>query len=430
MAHKLLKTCALVAVLGVVGPLAACSTSNGDRSGATDSGGGEGTDSTSSSSSGGSESGSGGASSGSSSGGASGGGSGSGADSGPDSTVDGKADATLDGEDTGDGAVGPRFVSVSVGDTSACALTTTGSVECWGSPRKLGSGSTSLVPVPVTGLTGGVTTVSVGGSLTWGYDSACAITAAGGVECWGANGFGELGNDSSTNSLVPVPVTGLTSGVTAVSAGSLSACAITAAGGVECWGYDADGELGNNSTTNSLVPVPVTGLTSGVTSVSVGAFSSCAVTADGNVECWGYNGDGELGNNSTTSSSVPVPIVTSGPLDGGTDASIDAGTDASSESGAAKDAGADSGCPGVDTSSDLNNCGGCGVKCPQGAGDAFCSGGVCNCMGIVCLNYCVGVPCGNYCLNTQTTCTCEGCPAGLTCVPSETSAGGKCIDGG
>jgi alpha-tubulin suppressor-like RCC1 family protein len=105
-----------------------------------------------------------------------------------------------------------------------------------------------------------------------------------------------------------VQVSGLTSGVIAVSAGGDSACAVTIGGGVECWGYNGYGQLGNNSTTNSSVPVQVSGLTSGVTAVSAGNVSACALTTGGSVECWGDNRYGELGNNSTTSSSVPVEV--------------------------------------------------------------------------------------------------------------------------
>jgi alpha-tubulin suppressor-like RCC1 family protein len=196
--------------------------------------------------------------------------------------------------------------AVSVGYYSACALTAGGSVECWGDNTygELGNNSTanSSVPVQVSGLTSGVTAVSVG------QDSACALTA-GGVECWGYNGSGELGNNSTTNSSVPVQVSGLMNGVTAVSAGSgASTCAVTAGGGVECWGDNYCGELGNNSTTNSSVPVQVSGLTNGVTAVSAGYCFACALTASGGVECWGGNNSGQLGNNPTTRSSVPVPV--------------------------------------------------------------------------------------------------------------------------
>jgi alpha-tubulin suppressor-like RCC1 family protein len=101
-----------------------------------------------------------------------------------------------------------------------------------------------------------------------------------------------------------VQVTGLTSGVTAVSVGQYTACALTAGGDVMCWGFGGDGELGDNATANSSVPVQVTGLTSGVTSVSAAVGTNCGVFACG-VQCWGSNQYAQLGN--TTLGDVLVP---------------------------------------------------------------------------------------------------------------------------
>src|SRR5262249_48320352 len=78
-------------------------------------------------------------------------------------------------------------------------------------------------------------------------------------------------------------------------------------GGVNCAGYNGYGELGNNSTTNSPMPVAVTGLF-GVTSVAVGGFHSCALSADGTVRCWGYNYAGQLGDGTTTQRLTPVLV--------------------------------------------------------------------------------------------------------------------------
>jgi hypothetical protein len=202
---------------------------------------------------------------------------------------------------------GTTATGMSASGDFACAVTAGGGVVCWGlgGDGRLGNNSTtnSSVPVQVSGLASGVTAASAGNRF------ACAVTAGGGVMCWGYNGYGELGNNSTTNSSVPVQVSGLTSGVTDVSAGvGGSACALTAGGAVECWGYNNFGQLGNNSTTNSSVAVQVSGLTSGVTAVSAGNVFACALAAGGGVECWGYNVSGELGNNSTTNSAVPVQV--------------------------------------------------------------------------------------------------------------------------
>jgi hypothetical protein len=84
-------------------------------------------------------------------------------------------------------------------------------------------------------------------------------------------------------------------------------------GTAQCWGNNGSGQLGDNSTTDSLVPVTVsgiTGLTAATTAVSVsaGSFHSCALMADGTAQCWGDNGIGQLGDNSTTDSPVPVSV--------------------------------------------------------------------------------------------------------------------------
>ena len=193
---------------------------------------------------------------------------------------------------------------VSASTFHSCALTSGGTVRCWGysDHGQLGNGSTTdgLVPVNVTGLGSGVTAISAGVVFS------CAVTSGGAVKCWGYNRDGQLGNGNIGNSLVPVDVTGLGSGVTAISAGGANSCALTSGGAVKCWGYNGDGQLGNGSTVNSSVPVDVTGLGSGVTAISAGSLQSCALTSGGAIKCWGSNVRGQLGNGSTTNSLVPV----------------------------------------------------------------------------------------------------------------------------
>jgi alpha-tubulin suppressor-like RCC1 family protein len=115
----------------------------------------------------------------------------------------------------------------------------------------LGWGDGDTAQAQSTTLGGsGITAVSAGGAHT------CWLKF-GGVQCWGANRSGQLGNGRNTESHVPVEVSGLGSGVSAISAGGDHTCALTTGGGVRCWGLNSSGQLGNGRQTNSNVPVPV-----------------------------------------------------------------------------------------------------------------------------------------------------------------------------
>ena len=209
----------------------------------------------------------------------------------------------------GGGAENPLGVAltgvtaVAVGDDLACAVAANGVVACWGNNTfgELGNtayGQNSLVPLEVAGIPGGANAIAAGKYF------ACAVTLGGGAMCWGFNPEGRLGNNStSASNGTPVQVVGLTSGVTALSIGRDSACAITAQGGVMCWGSNSNGKLGNNTTIDSSVPVQVAGLTAGATSISVADDGACAVVA-GAVLCWGSYAGGTLAGSSLT----PVPI--------------------------------------------------------------------------------------------------------------------------
>jgi alpha-tubulin suppressor-like RCC1 family protein len=153
-----------------------------------------------------------------------------------------------------------------------------------------------------TNLASIFTTVSAGRGHT------CALTAAGGVKCWGHNGLGQLGDGTKTNRSKPTDVVGLDSGVVSVSAGFLRTCAVTKEGGVKCWGYNTTGELGDGTTIDRSTPVDVIGLTTGVAAVSVGTFHACAVTTTGGVKCWGENRVGTLGDGTTKDRSMPVDV--------------------------------------------------------------------------------------------------------------------------
>ena len=199
--------------------------------------------------------------------------------------------------------------AVAGGAEHTCYLNSAGGVQCWGwnNVGQLGDGtlSSSSVPVSVTGLPSDVVGITAGAN---GEGHTCALTSAGGVKCWGLNQYGQLGNNSFTNSSVPVDVVGLASPVVAIAAGGLHTCALTTAGGIECWGRNQWGTLGDGTNTNSSVPVSVAGLGQPAVSVTGGGDHTCAILADQAVKCWGYNGFGELGNGSNVNSLVPVPV--------------------------------------------------------------------------------------------------------------------------
>ena len=105
-----------------------------------------------------------------------------------------------------------------------------------------------MVPVEVTGLVGAM-------AVATGSHHTCALLSSGAVACWGGNGFGELGNWSTTSSSTPVVVTGIHDAV-AVAASVEWSCAVLSGGAVECWGENDDAEIANGATT----PVAVLGL--------------------------------------------------------------------------------------------------------------------------------------------------------------------------
>jgi alpha-tubulin suppressor-like RCC1 family protein len=201
--------------------------------------------------------------------------------------------------------------AITAGAFHTCALlASTGGVKCWGfnSNGQLGDGTLNdgqRVPTNVVGLSSGVVAITAGDSHT------CALLmSAGGVQCWGGNG-GQLGDGTVTRRLVPTNVVGLSSAVAAITAGNYHTCALlTSSGGVHCWGGNGGGQLGDGTKIDRLVPISVVGLSSGVAAITAGAAHTCALLAStGGVQCWGNNGLGQLGDGMTTAWLVPTTSV-------------------------------------------------------------------------------------------------------------------------
>jgi hypothetical protein len=184
-------------------------------------------------------------------------------------------------------------------------LTEADGVKCWGKiyDGQPGDDGTSpqISPVSVNGLTDGITAIAAGTTHT------CALLTDGTVKCWGRNNAGQLGDGTTKSRLTPQKVSGLTETVAAITSGGDHTCALTTTGKVFCWGDNLDGALGDSTSVNRSVPVNVSGMTDSASAVTAGSAHTCALTAAGSVQCWGYGGDGQLG--SITDLWAPASVV-------------------------------------------------------------------------------------------------------------------------
>ncbi len=247
----------------------------------------------------------------------------------------------------GNGTLG-GVASLATDGAGYCALLTASGLDCWGDGYwgQLGNGvfygvdqgEESTVPVAVLGL-GGRGTLGGVASLAGGY---CSVLTSGGVDCWGFGYWGQLGNGVfygsidpiDAGSAVPVAVLGLGGSGTLGGATSLATddqpygqgdCALLTSGGVDCWGYGRNGELGDgvkyrtgnpgDAVDGSAVPVAVlgvggSGILAGVVSLVGDTQGFCTLPASGGVDCWGVGYRGQLGDGVFLGSAVPVAVAT------------------------------------------------------------------------------------------------------------------------
>jgi alpha-tubulin suppressor-like RCC1 family protein len=180
-------------------------------------------------------------------------------------------------------------VSVALSADQICAVLAGGTTQCMGSGM-LGNNNSgpSNSMVDVSGVNNAI-------SVTTGADDDCILLSNGTVDCWGSGYNFRLPDTSVSFSPTPVSVTGLNGAAKSVDAYNYgSACVLMFNGQIKCWGANGNGQLGNGSYSDSMTPVTVSGITNAV-AVALGANHTCAVLADGTVECWGDNGNGQLG---------------------------------------------------------------------------------------------------------------------------------------
>ncbi len=184
---------------------------------------------------------------------------------------------------------------IAVGGQFAC-VRVAGAVQCWGDNDNFqaGDGSTTddqSTPVSLMGVTDAT-------RIALGNNHGCLLRSGGGVSCWGDNGSGQLGTGTAgTDSATPLAVTGLPAGAaTQIAVGSAHSCALVGSD-VWCWGDNFYGQLAQGTTTDSATPVLAF---SGATAIASGYNYMCAIETAGGVSCWGYGLDGQLGNGGET----------------------------------------------------------------------------------------------------------------------------------
>jgi alpha-tubulin suppressor-like RCC1 family protein len=210
------------------------------------------------------------------------------------------------------------FTDIQTGYRETCGLTSSGTVWCWGQGANgsLGNGDNqnSIYPVQVIGLTG-ISMISFTGS------TGCALTSGGQVKCWGDGGNGTLGNgQNNITSSTPVTVQNISNAISVGITGS-TACAVISGGTIKCWGYNYWGDAGNGTDggngANPTIPyshIVDPTLVSGISNATYAMGGGCALLSTGAIKCWGYGANGQLGDgnnsiNSGSKSNTPVSVT-------------------------------------------------------------------------------------------------------------------------
>jgi hypothetical protein len=204
-------------------------------------------------------------------------------------------------------------ISTSVVDSSTLAVAATATIAAGNYPITLHASAPGAMPqdVPIVVTVSGQTTTGDPEilSVVLGGHS-CALSTSFAAYCWGYNANGQLGNnDTSFVNPIPIPVLGgLALAKIDVSKLEDFTCALTTAGKAYCWGENDLGQLGDGTTTRRLVPTPVAG---GLTlkALAVGANHVCAITTEGNAYCWGRSPNGAFGDGSVGLRVTPAPAA-------------------------------------------------------------------------------------------------------------------------
>jgi alpha-tubulin suppressor-like RCC1 family protein len=194
--------------------------------------------------------------------------------------------------------------AIGLGHLSTCAAMRTGGLMCWGMNQygQLGDGTTTSrsTPAYVEGVTEVVKSFDF-------HQHGCALMHTGTLKCWGLNQYGQLGDGTVVTRLTPHAVSTIRGAIKSVSVGNSHSCVLLENGNVQCWGRNHKGQLGDGTRVDKFVPVLVSGVAN-ATSLSAGEDQACASLHNGTVKCWGWGFYGQLGEGGTSDRSTPVEV--------------------------------------------------------------------------------------------------------------------------
>ena len=200
-----------------------------------------------------------------------------------------------------------NWIQASAGWDHSLGLRANGTLWAWGdnASGRLGDGTSAARSSPVS---------VIGGFTDWIYAGVGAgfsigLRANGTAWAWGAGGVGRLGSGSDTNTTSPVSVVGGFTDWIQLSTYRLHTVGVRANGDAWAWGFNGNGVLGDNTTTNRNSPVSVVGGFTNWIQASAGWDHSLGLRANGTVWAWGAGANGKLGTNNTTNRSSPVAVV-------------------------------------------------------------------------------------------------------------------------
>ena len=223
--------------------------------------------------------------------------------------------------------VSKTITSIACGASHTMALDTIGSLHSWGYNinGQLGNNSVTQSQIPVQISTFGSIVSKTITSMSCGYGHTIVLDTTGSLHAWGLNNYGQLGNNNTgTDSHIPVQISTrgslVSKVVTSTASGYYHTIALDTSGSLHAWGYNLNGQIGNNDQNGSIFQIPVQISTFGslvskvVTSIACGAHHSIAIDTTGSLHAWGNNLYGQLGNASQTDSIIPIQISTYGSL--------------------------------------------------------------------------------------------------------------------